>query len=244
MSTYVYGIVAASHPQAVEELTGVGDPPAPLRRVIDDGLAALISDAPEQLQGKRRDLQAHEQVLEACCESGPVVPMQFGSVADDDHTVRTQLRSGHDRYARLLSELAGRVEVNVKARPREDELLRQVLTESPQLRRLNEELRAGGGGTYEQRLSFGETVASAVQDRLDKLSHQIVTAVRQHALREREGSAVEGNFLNMSFLIDHDALSAIEEEVDKLRESSGQFMELRLYGPLPPYSFTEPAETE
>jgi Gas vesicle synthesis protein GvpL/GvpF/Gas vesicle synthesis protein GvpO len=83
------------------------------RVVRHDGLVAVVSDAPEGLRAKRRDLEAHEQVLESLGDAGPVLPMRFGSVAADDTAVEA-------------------------------------------------ELRAAGGGSYEDRVAFGEQVAAAV----------------------------------------------------------------------------------
>lgn len=65
MSTYVYAITRASHPLELRGGVGVGETPEPLRTVQDQELAAVLSDAPENLRAKRRDLQAHEEVLEA-----------------------------------------------------------------------------------------------------------------------------------------------------------------------------------
>ncbi|MFC9758920.1 GvpL/GvpF family gas vesicle protein, partial [Streptomyces sp. NPDC056921] len=64
MAVYVYSIVPTSHPQRLDGLDGVGDPPAALRTVQTGKLSAVISDAPEELRPKRRDLGAHQAVQE------------------------------------------------------------------------------------------------------------------------------------------------------------------------------------
>ena len=46
MSTYIYGITAASHPGLPEGVGGVGDPQLPVRVLREGELAALVSDAP------------------------------------------------------------------------------------------------------------------------------------------------------------------------------------------------------
>jgi hypothetical protein len=79
VSTYVYGIARKSHPRLPEKMGGVGDPPRPVRIVETGKLAALVSDAPEGLRPKRRDLLAHQSVLAEAGEAGPVLPMRFGA---------------------------------------------------------------------------------------------------------------------------------------------------------------------
>lgn len=45
MSTYVYGIIRASHSSLPKDTDGIGDPPRPVR---EGELAAIVSDAPEE----------------------------------------------------------------------------------------------------------------------------------------------------------------------------------------------------
>ena len=63
MSTYVYGFTGSSHPLSIDGMTGVGAD-APTLRVLRCGdLAAVVSDAPESLRARRRDLEAHHRIL-------------------------------------------------------------------------------------------------------------------------------------------------------------------------------------
>lgn len=54
-------------------------------------LAAIVSDAPEDLRPERRDLLAHLRVLDEAAAQGTVPPMRFGSVSVDDETVTAAL---------------------------------------------------------------------------------------------------------------------------------------------------------
>ena len=106
---YVYGIVAAHQPDALADLPAVGGaPPGDLRTVTEPGLAvsAVVSPAPADLRGKRRDLLAHQRVLDALAEQGAVLPMRFGVVTPDEPTLLASLRTETDRYRALLQELA------------------------------------------------------------------------------------------------------------------------------------------
>jgi hypothetical protein len=64
MAVYVYSIVTTNHPQRLAGLDGVGNPPSTLRTVHTKELSAVVSDAPEELRPKRRDLGAHQAVQE------------------------------------------------------------------------------------------------------------------------------------------------------------------------------------
>jgi hypothetical protein len=237
MSTYVYGFTRSSHPLPIDGVSGVGTTMPSLRIVRGQDLAAVVSDAPEGLRPKRRDLEAHQRVLEALCAAGTVLPMRFGTLAPDDTAVATELESSAGRYQRLLDELDGSVEVNVKAAHREDPLLRDVLYHHPALRRRNEALRASGGGSQQDRLEFGERVAEAVEQRRARDAEWLMAGLRPHAARVKLGPAVDGCFVNASFLVAIDDLEAFEAVADRLQREIVDVADLDLYGPLPPYSF-------
>ena len=80
MSVYVYAITGATHPLRLDGLKGVGDPPGELRTVCTESLCAIISDAPEELRAKRRDVAAHQDVQQRLLEDGTALPMRFGLV--------------------------------------------------------------------------------------------------------------------------------------------------------------------
>lgn len=241
MTTYVYAITRASHPLSVNGQTGIGETPAPLRTVRTNDLAAVVSDAPPDLRAKRRDLEAHEAVMDVLISQGPVLPMRFGMVASDDAVVERELTSHAGPYTDMLTELEGKFEVNVKASHHEDAVLAQILDQHPDLRQMNDQLRESGGGTVEDKMAFGERVSTALEERRTADADQLLAILRPFAERERLGPPVESAFVNASFLITDDSRAEFESTVTRLRQEIGQLIELNVYGPLPPYSFVDVA---
>lgn len=237
MSTYLYGITAAEHPARVEGMTGVGEEPGPVRTVEAGELKAVIGHVDAGLRAKRRDLLAHETVLEALCQQGAVLPMRFGVVAEDDEAVIREVTARQEEYRDTLSEVDGKVEMNVKVAHHEDAVLREVLVEDSGLRQLNEDLRERGG-TPDERVRFGETVAAALAGREARDAATIVAAVETHARRHSDGPSVSGCFLNRSFLVDRDEVENFEAALNAVSRSMGEVADIRTRGPLPPYSFT------
>ncbi|MEV5241095.1 GvpL/GvpF family gas vesicle protein [Streptomyces cinnamoneus] len=238
MTTYVYGITRAGHRDLPEDLTGIGDPPLPVRTVTGSGLAAVVSDCPRELRPKRRDLLAHQQVVTEIGRRAPVLPMRFGSVSDSDDEVRDVLAEHGGRYEKQLEELGGRVEYNVKVVHREDAVLHRVLSEDAGLRTLAEANRAAGGGSYEQRLRFGEMVAERVREREDRDAELVRETLAPLAERTRTGPENAGCFLSLSFLVDESAARRLLAETGRL-EKENPHVALSVHGPLPPYSFVE-----
>ncbi|GGV77403.1 GvpL/GvpF family gas vesicle protein [Streptomyces thermoviolaceus] len=243
MSTYVYGIMAASHPAPPEGMTGVGNPSRPVRVLRADDLAAVVSDAPEGLRPKRRDLLAHQNVLSEIGAAGCVLPLRFGSVAPDDDTVVGVLTERAAHYRERLGALDGMVEYNVKAHHVEDAVLHRVMAENSDVRALALAQRQAGGAGYEAKIRLGEMVAAAVKAHEAEDAKLVVSALEGGAAAVSTGPESTGWLANVSFLVPRDEAARFLESVEQARKDLPH-LELRVNGPLPPYSFVEPGPAE
>ncbi|MFJ9038293.1 GvpL/GvpF family gas vesicle protein [Streptomyces sp. NPDC102406] len=238
-STYVYGIASADHPALPDGMEGIGEPPRKVRLVEAGALTAIVSDAPEDLRPKRRDLLAHQNVLAEAGGGGAVLPMRFGSLAPDDEAVSTVLAERAEHYLERLRALDGKVEYNVKAQHDEEAVLHRVMAENAEVRTLTEANRQAGGGSHAEKLRLGEMVVAAVQAR----EAQDAVALRQ--LLEPAAEAVSaapestGWLANLSFLVDRKSAEHFLAAVETARREHAH-LELKVNGPLPPYSFVEP----
>jgi hypothetical protein len=235
-AVYVFGIVAADHPGPPAGMSGVGGPGNTLRRVSAEATAAVIGAAPPHLRAKRRDLLAHQQVLEGLWRLGPVLPMRFGVVATDEGQLRAELVRCADRHLHALAELTGRAEVNVKVVPDEDALARLVAVQDATVRRL----RRRSTQHYTDQVRLGEAVATAVQARAATDAGLVLRTLRELAVRDASGPLVEGCALNVSFLVELTRVDEFLNRVTDLDDRLGPRYQVRGFGPLPPYSFTEP----
>jgi hypothetical protein len=243
VSTYVYGITAASHPALPEGMGGVGDPPRQVRILKAGDLAAVVSDAPEGLRPKRKDLLAHQNVLSEAGAAACVLPMRFGSVAPDDDTVTSVLAERAEHYKERLGTLEGKVEYNVKGSHVEEAVLHRVMAENPEIRAQAEANRQAGGGSYDDKIRLGEMVAAAVQAREAEDAAEVLRALEPAAAAVSEGPESTGWLANVSFLVARETAEEFLAAVEEARKNLPH-LELRVNGPLPPYSFVEPGPAE
>lgn len=239
MNTYVYGIADCSHPALPDGTSGVGEPPRAVRTIIEAGLAAVVSDAPEGLRPRRRDLMAHQHVLHQAEAQGPVLPMRFGSVAPDDASVRGVLAERGEHFRERLSALAGRVEYNVKAAHHHEAVLRRVMAKDPEIRALSDASNEPGGRSYQQRLKLGELVVAAVRAAEAEDARQVYDALAPTADAVQAGPESTSWLANVSFLVGQESVGHFVAAVERVRTDLPH-LQLRLNGPLPPYSFVEP----
>jgi hypothetical protein len=236
MPTYIYAITAADHPRNVEGLDGVGESGGPLRTVGAGKLSAVVGDAPENLRAKRRDLAAHQAVLERLMADGATLPMRFGLVGPDDAAVETVLEENQDAYAQRLSELEGCLEYNLKVGRDEDDLLREVVAGSEEIQRLRETTRQHPEA-QEEKVRLGELVSGEVHSRGQAEAHEVAERLAPGARRHAVAEPTQSHFLNASFLVRREDAAAFAQSVHEEAERRGDAYSFSLNGPLPPYSF-------
>lgn len=234
MSVYLYGVTRADL-TVPAGLRGVGDPPSRVRRLVAGPLAAVVGPVPDRLRARRRDLHAHQDLLMALADAGPVLPARFGVVADGDEDVLARLRAEPDAYLAALERVAGCVEMNLKVSPAEGGLA-DLVREDRQVARLRQEVRRRPG--YEANLRLGEAVVAALRRRAAGAGQEVAAALGTLAEDVRPGPDVPGCVLNLCYLVPAARVAECRTAVDDL---SGRFAgraDLRLTGPLPCYSFS------
>ncbi|MER5204716.1 GvpL/GvpF family gas vesicle protein [Streptomyces sp. NPDC002825] len=236
MSLYVYAITKSSHPLRLDGLNGVGEGESPVRAVRGTKLCAVVSQAPEDVTVSRSDLEAHHAVQERLWNDGTMLPLGFGFVAEDEDAVLAVLGEGAEQFEERLEELTDRVEFNAKGVQEEEAILRQIVDESEQIRQLNETTREGGG-TYEERLELGRLLNDEVLARQTALAENVLAALRPHAYAERLAEPSQQYFLSASFLVDRQGVEEFTQAAEDATEELPEGVEVRIRGPLPPYSF-------
>lgn len=237
MTTYVYGVV----PAEVAAPSGPGIDGAALELVTDDGLAALVSDLPDEEPGLGREaIAAHAAVLEQALAAGTVLPMRFGVVMPDASAVREHLLTRHrDELRDQLAALTGKVELRLRATYDEPRLMREIVAENADIARLRASLGdAPPDATYYARIQLGELVAAAVDRHRAVDADAIVGALEPLALATRVADVDhERVVVSASFLVARDQITAFDGAVDEVGRRYAGRIRFKYTGPLPPHSF-------
>jgi hypothetical protein len=236
---FVYGVVG---PELVvpDDLTGIDD--APVRVVVHDRtVGALVSTMDlERPPGRRADLLAYSRVLDSLAVHGPVVPVRFGSVMEDDESVAEVLLADDvDLFTELLAELSGRVQFTLRASYVESVVLAEVAAEDPEIARLHAATRdVPVEAAYGQNVRLGELVAAALEAKRGWDSQMVVETVEPHvvALQERAGGGLD-HVVNLALLVDDERQDELEQLLEELAEAVHERMRLRLVGPVAAYDF-------
>lgn len=164
---YVYGVVPADvviDPGA----KGVGDPRTPVGLVAHGGVAALVGEIPLGSRlGTPEDLVAHAEILDGAAAEVPVLPLRFGAVMADRDAVVTEFLAPHERrFSDTLKSLEGRVQLVAKGRYVQETVLREIIGELPEARRLQERIaQVPEDASRDDRVALGELIAAGVEAR-------------------------------------------------------------------------------
>ena len=236
---HVYGVVRSTAQTDCEGLVGLDG--APTRLVVHGPVAAVVSDVRlERPPGRRADVMAYTAVLDAVAKAGPVVPVQFGSILEDEQDVVDQLLGpGEAHFEELLNELDGRAQFQLRADYRDDVALSEAVSADPRIARLRGVTQGRPQEeVYGDLVRLGELVSRAVENTrevdADVLLEVLVPLTAAH--RVRLGSGVD-EVAELTFLVDDALQDRFEQEAETLAEAVHDRIRLRLVGPLPPYDF-------
>jgi hypothetical protein len=238
-AVYVYGVLRSSERDSIS-VTGVEG--SDVRIVEHGGLAALLSDLRGSALEAAHEVRAHWRVLEEASKHATVLPVRFGTVMESEGSVRERLlEPNRERLAGLLEELKGRVQLSVKGEYREEPLLRDVVSRSPAVAELREQLRTlPEDASYYQRIRLGELVAEEVARQREEDSRLALQRLEPLSAEAREGEPASANTaFNLAFLVKRDDEARFSKAVGSLAQEVGERIEIRYVGPLPPYSFAE-----
>lgn len=214
---YLYGITDAVDPP---QHRGLQD--APLIAVRRYGLAAIVSEHERlELAPEEDELWAHEAVVEALMEQGPVLPMRIGSVAADTQAVVALMRERGAEFRRALDGVRGAVELGIRAATRADAAEHAPVPVSA---------GASGPGTAYMAARLSE------KTREDDAVERIHEALRPLARRHTSPST-SGGSMRAAYLVDSERVDEFTARVNALQRDLDR-VSIACTGPWPPYSFT------
>jgi hypothetical protein len=227
----VHGVLRAA------DLEALARAPGSPRGVVDEALAAVVSEAPDR-DLTEDDAVAHLDLLVALVADLPVLPLALGTVAPDDDAVRADLLApAAEDLAARLDAVADLVELRLDLEFDTDATVAAVAGEDEQILGLAARSRARGAGTAE-RMALGEAVAARVGAEHAELAAAwtaplVAAAERSTVLHEDEQRQ------RTAHLVRRDRLAEADAAVAEIRQLAAGRAGVEYVGPLPVYSFLE-----
>jgi hypothetical protein len=236
---YLYAIVGG----AQEQNFGICGIDGNAVHSITDGLvSAVISDfSYPRIRPERRHLVAHRQVLKRLMEEATLLPLRFGTIADNENEVHRILSLNRDRFLVQLDRLAGKVEMGLRVRWDVPNIFEYFVNREPELRRMRDRCFGGQGqGTREEKIEIGQFFDHLLNGEREACIRRVEEIIsRCCAGIKRNPCPNELEVMNLACLVERNASAEFEAAVLKAAQLFNDDFVFDYNGPWAPHNFVE-----
>ncbi|MGB0523939.1 MAG: GvpL/GvpF family gas vesicle protein [Flammeovirgaceae bacterium] len=235
---YIYGIIKSQHDQ---HFGTIGLQGAEVFTMGLDELAIVVSHyesaTHQTVRSSRKNLLAHQRVLESIMEQQTILPIKFGSLVENQAEIQNLLLNHYDKFKRNLDWLTDRIELCVKVWWNDmRSIYDEVLQENPEIQSLKVEI--GDNGHPSSMIELGKMVERALekkkQDEVMDLFQQLASISVDAKHNQLVG---EQMVLNGAFLVSTGREKEFDLLLNELATQTGNRFKYKYIGPLAPYSF-------
>lgn len=212
--------------------------------VISGKLAVAVSDSVLQdYPITRENTVTHQRVIEEIMRAhSPVLPVSFGTVAESGGLIQEKmLKAKHNELLDALSEVEGKVELNLKAIWLDmPSTFQKVVAENPDLARLKKEF-AGRMLGRDEGIEIGKLVAEGLEARREKIKGEILSLLEDIVVDRKDTPLLgEQMIFNVAVLIPQTKQKVFDKAVanldEKYKDENAYF---KYIGPTPPFNFVK-----
>lgn len=185
-------------------------------------------------------LFAHQSVIERVMKDHTVIPVKFGTTAQDRGEVERFVEKGYSQLKDALRAMRGKIELDVVALWNDLNLILREIGEEEEIKKFQEAIAAKPPeGTLEEKIKIGKMVKVALDKRRERCAKEILEALKGLVCDYRSHDLLDdGMIVNTAFLIEGKKEGEFGERLNWINEKYDERVYFRCVGPLPPYSFS------
>lgn len=238
---YLYGVIPAGNAGDFGPI-GLG---GQLVRTVCDGDLGIIASTCEPIDFHTASpektlhcLAQHQRVLEQVMAESPVVPLKFGTYADNEECIARTIDSGRKPFAEALAVYGDKVEVDIAAFWSDVQGVLADIADDERVVAMKDKIAAGQQPTLDQRVAIGQFVKQLLDERRDQTAGELLKAIRTIWPNVVVNPARDDAMvLNAAVLVGRDEQSLFDQVIADLNDRREERFNFRCVGPLPPYSF-------
>lgn len=236
---FLYALVQAA-PEFHLECAGIGE--TEVYTVTLSGISAVVSTIPGlRLRPERRNLAAHQGVLNRLMETTTPLPMTFGTVAHSEDAVRKMLARNSNAISKQLAQVAGKAEMILRVKWDVANIFEYFVCRNGSLMAMRDQLfDPDSAPTQDDRLEIGRMFERLVSEERDAHTLRIEKALSPYCAEiKRNKCRSELDVMNLACLIPKQMGKVFEEKVLHAAESFDDSFAFDYSGPWPPYNFVK-----
>lgn len=239
---YIYCIIMSNSNKNFGSL-GIGGKGDELTTVSYKDISAVVSDcALKEFTVSRVNTMAHEKAIEEVMKEHPVLPVRFSTVADSrGKIIEKVLEPRYDEFKKLLSWIADKKEIGVRARWLDMDLIfKEILEEDEKIKELKEVIANKGSldMSYYERIDLGKLIEAKLNKKREKEKERIVEILKDKA-EDYRINKVYGDemILSGAFLVKDSDEKDFFSLVSKVQDGYGKKVQLKYVTGSPPFNF-------
>lgn len=224
-----------AHRELLTGLTGLEG--AKLETISYGGIAGVVSSLKttrfDQLEkwAKTEFILKHQEINSRIFSTRTVVPVRFGTIADDPCQVKELLQKIYLQVRAALRRLERKVELVVRASWNLHAALQEVKSQIA--------VENSGAGDIQQKIALGRQLFEAVDKRkkiiINTIHNRLYPVAVDFTVGRPDG---EEMIFDHSYLVEREKEALFDEAVNLLADEYDRRVSFKYIGPLPPYSFT------
>jgi len=237
---YIYGVIESQHDCRFGAIGLQGEE---VLTIGHNGLAMIISHyestRERHVRSSRKNLLAHQRVLEHIMQAHTVLPMKFGSLASNEIEIRNLLLKHETQFQKTLYALENKVELSVKVMWKDmRSVYNEVLQENPAIQNLK--IQIGENGHPHHLIEIGKMVEEALvvkkQTEAEVIFRKLSSVVVDAKMNQLAG---DNMLLNGAFLVSKSREFEFDNLVEELASELEERYSFKYIGALAPYSFVD-----
>ncbi|MDF2543915.1 MAG: Gas vesicle synthesis GvpLGvpF [Herbinix sp.] len=203
-------------------------------------ISAVVSNTDiYEFDPTRKNVLNHQRIITKVMEKYTVVPVAFGTVANNKKAIENIIESNYDQFLEQIEFLTNKAEVGLKV-IWEDSYFNEDI-EDDEIRRLKGKV---SGKDEEEvlldKIELGKLVQAAMEEKIEKYTKEIYDPLSKLAVRSKRKESVPiKTVFNASFLVNNVESDIFDKEVERLSELFQNKLKFSYIGPWPPYNFVD-----
>lgn len=236
---YIYCVIAANTPKTFGPL-GIGSRGDELYTISYKDIAAVVSNSPTITYSiSRENILTHEKAIEEAMKEHTVLPVRFGTIAEDEEKIKSILEKEYNIFKDLLSELEDKKELGLKAVLKKDAIYKDIIDKYEDIRLLKERIAIfSPEASHYQRMEIGKKVEDALQKEKEIYKKDILSTLSPLAVETKINNPYgEMMIISAAFLVEKHKEAEFDQKIQELDARYSDKMKFKYIGIIPPFNF-------
>jgi hypothetical protein len=242
---YIYCIIGAKQERNFGPI-GIGGRKDEVLTIDYNDLSMVVSNHPlTKFVISSENLLSHERVIEEVMkEFEGVLPVRFGTIAQNSDEIRNLLDRRYREFKSALIDMDKKVELGVKAVWKNMKIIfKEIAKENREIQKLKEKVQNDSRKNDDKdnaqvKMEVSKAIQKALENKKEREAEKFVDVLRKVSVDyEISRTAGDEMFMNAAFLVDKGREKEFDNIMDDLSKEYEDRIKFIYTGPLPVFNF-------